>query len=93
MKERNSDCILWLDYCMTISKMNKPGEMKKLSCLLVVMAVLAACNSHESPKSGSPGPSTTNVQNVNGNQPDTSTGITLDNRQAGDSTNKDSLKR
>jgi len=91
--DKHKDCALWLDYCMTTSKRNKPGKMKKLCCSLLVIAVMCACNNNESPEPGSSGPSTTNVQNVNGNQPDTSTGITLDNKQSGDTTRKDSLPR
>ena len=67
--------------------------MKKLSCLLMVAVVFLACTNQENTSDGTSGPSTTNVQNVNGNQPDTTTGITLDNKQQGDTTGKDSLPR
>ena len=67
--------------------------MKKLSCLLMVAVVFLASTNQENTSDGTSGPSTTNVQNVNGNQPDTTTGITLDNKQQGDTTGKDSLPR
>lgn len=56
-------------------------------------AFLFACSDNKSnTNSGDSGPNTTNVQNVNGNQPDTSTGITLDNKQSTDTTKKDSVR-
>jgi hypothetical protein len=66
--------------------------MKKIlfGCLCAV--ALAACGNNKSnTNSGESGPGTTNVQNVNGNQPDTSTGIRLNGQQPVDSTRKDSV--
>jgi hypothetical protein len=49
--------------------------MKTLLFVLISTCLFASCNGEDETTSG---PATTNVQNVNGNQPDTSTGITLD---------------
>lgn len=60
--------------------------MKKLFFIAVSTAFLVACNSDKpATTSGDSGPSTTNVQNVNGNIPDSTSGIKLDTK--GDSTN------
>ncbi|HVF80507.1 MAG TPA: hypothetical protein VM884_01160 [Flavisolibacter sp.] len=56
--------------------------MKKLLGLTIISVLFAACNDKTAtPESA---PNSTNVQNVNGNQPDTTTGITLDSRQSSD---------
>ena len=69
--------------------------MKKLFLGLLFAAFISACGNNKADttntNSGESGPSTTNVQNVNGNRPDTLNGIVLDNRQSTDSTRKDSV--
>ncbi|MDB5205056.1 MAG: hypothetical protein JWR72_131 [Flavisolibacter sp.] len=57
--------------------------MKKLLSIIVISILFTACNNDKTatPESA---PTTTNVQNVNGNQPDTTQGITLDSRQTSD---------
>ena len=72
--------------------------MKKKFFGLLCVVFLFACNNdkantNSNTNSGESGPSTTNVQNVNGNRPDTLNGIVLDNRQSADSTRKDSVPR
>lgn len=67
--------------------------MKKLFSCLVMAGFILACNNDGTSKttsadSGSSSPNLTNVQNVNGNQPDTTNGIQLDNRSSGDTTMK-----
>ena len=52
---------------------------------------LACGNNKSDTNSGESGPGTTKVQNVNGNQPDTTNGITLNGKQPVDSTRKDSV--
>jgi hypothetical protein len=57
--------------------------MKKILLCLSLPLVLAACNEDASNKEAvESSPNTTNVQNVNGNMPDTTTGISLDNNQS-----------
>lgn len=69
--------------------------MKKLLFGILATAFLVACNGGKTnTNSGDSGPNTTNVQNVNGNQPDTTTGITLDTKQSSsDTTTKDTMHR
>lgn len=68
--------------------------MKKFVFGFLSLAFLLSCGSGKSnTNSGDSGPSTTNVQNVNGNQPDTSSGITLDSKQSTDTTKRDSVPR
>lgn len=68
--------------------------MKKTFFVMASAACFAACgNDKPNTNAGESGPNTTNVQNVNGNQPDTSTGITLDNKQSTDTTKKDTVPR
>ena len=68
--------------------------MKKTLLILLTTTVFFACaNDKTGTNTGESGPSTTNVQNVNGNQPDTSSGITLDSKQSADTTKKDSVPR
>ncbi len=56
--------------------------MKNIFFVALVSIAFAACNDKTTtPESA---PNTTNVQNVNGNQPDTTMGITLDSRQTTD---------
>jgi PBP1b-binding outer membrane lipoprotein LpoB len=57
--------------------------MKKLLSITIISIFFAACNDDKTATPPS-APNTTNVQNVNGNQPDTTTGITLDSRQTSD---------
>ncbi|HEY0068203.1 MAG TPA: hypothetical protein VGB46_12590 [Flavisolibacter sp.] len=57
--------------------------MKKILLCVFLSLALAACNNDTSNKEAvEPAPNTTNVQNVNGNMPDTTTGISLDNNQS-----------
>ncbi len=66
--------------------------MKKYFFGLFSLAFLVACGDHKAnTNTGDSGPNSTNVQNVNGNQPDTSSGITLSNKQSTDTTKKDSV--
>ncbi|MDQ6609153.1 MAG: hypothetical protein M3Y85_04975 [Bacteroidota bacterium] len=63
--------------------------MKIISFCLVIASFIFACNNDGTTKttsvdSGKSSPNFTNVQNVNGNRPDTTNGITLDNRASGD---------
>lgn len=51
--------------------------------VMLIMVTLFACNNE--PETTESSPNLTNVQNVNGNIPDTSSSITLDNKQAEDS--------
>lgn len=64
--------------------------MKKFFSFIAVAGFLVACNNDGTTKTTSTdsgtAPNLTNVQNVNGNQPDTTTGIKLDNNQSGDTT-------
>ncbi len=65
--------------------------MKKLFFCFSTAAMLAACNNNGTSKTNTDtgsAPNLTNVQNVNGNQPDTANGIKLDNSQSGDTTKK-----
>ena len=57
--------------------------MKKFLVVVLACSVFAACNDkpEATPESA---PNLTNVQNVNGNQPDTTSGIQLDSRQTSD---------
>jgi hypothetical protein len=57
--------------------------MKKYWLALFTVITLFACNNE--PETTESSPNLTNVQNVNGNMPDTSSSITLDNKQATDS--------
>ena len=69
--------------------------MKKIIFSLLAAGALFACNNDKTKStttSGDSGPGTTNVQNVNGNQPDTTNGIKLDNRQSADTTKTDSVR-
>ena len=54
----------------------------------MVLFLFAACN--DEPETTESSPNLTNVQNVNGNMPDTSSSIALDNKQATDSLSIDS---
>jgi hypothetical protein len=57
--------------------------MKKILLCLSLPLALAACNDDTSNKEAvEPAPNTTNVQNVNGNMPDTTSSISLDNNQS-----------
>ena len=67
--------------------------MKKISCLLLVASLFLACTNQENTGDSTTGPNTTNVQNVNGNQPDTMGGITLDKSGSSDTSGKDSIRR
>lgn len=66
--------------------------MQKFFSFFVLVSFLAACSndgtSQKAADSTSTSPNLTNVQNVNGNQPDTTTGIQLDTRSSGDSSKK-----
>ncbi|MFL5771662.1 MAG: hypothetical protein ACJ75F_00800 [Flavisolibacter sp.] len=65
--------------------------MKKIVICAFAIAVLASCNN--SSGNDEPTPTTTNVQNVNGNLPDTTSGSTLNGTLPVDSSKvKDSLK-
>lgn len=55
---------------------------------LAITVVLFACNENDGTKDVEAAPNLTNVENVNGNIPDTNNSIILDNRQT---TNPDSL--
>ena len=72
--------------------------MKKLfSLIMITNFILVACNnsSNTSPTSADSGtaPNSTNVENVNGNVPDTTSGMTLNQSLPVDSSNlKDSGK-
>jgi hypothetical protein len=57
--------------------------MKKTLIAILICFGFTACNGkpEATPEAA---PNITNVQNVNGNQPDTTTGITLDSRQTSD---------
>jgi hypothetical protein len=84
----------WLNYCRRSLIKNK--TMKRFFSGLLCAAFLFACNNDKAgtnTNSGESGPSTTNVQNVNGNRPDTLNGITLDTRSSTDSTKRDSVPR
>lgn len=72
--------------------------MKKTLCLLLAAGFMAACNNDGTTKTNAAdsnnSPNYTNVQNVNGNQPDTLQGNQLTTSQSGDTTKKnDSLPR
>ncbi len=65
--------------------------MQKLFSFFVLLSIAACDNNGSSQKaadSTNTAPNLTNVQNVNGNQPDTMSGIQLDNRSSGDTSNK-----
>lgn len=71
---------------------NRKMTMTKSFIGTIIGVVLFACNNNE-PKTTESSPNLTNVQNVNGNLPDTSSSISLDNKQAVDSLSvSDSLK-
>jgi uncharacterized lipoprotein YajG len=66
--------------------------MKKILYYLIIPFVMAACNNDKETVESAP--NTPNVQNVNGNMPDTGSSISLDNSQSQDSTRTgDSLQR
>ena len=66
----------------------------KILLLFFFSLVFVACSNDATTTTTDSGPNTTNVQNVNGNQPDTSSGITLDSRSHTDTIHKkDSLPR
>lgn len=68
--------------------------MKRFFFAAFALVFFFACGNNKSnTNSGDSGPGTTNVQNVNGNQPDTTSGITLNGKQPVDSTRKDSVQR
>lgn len=58
--------------------------MVKLLIGILISGILLSCNTNE-PKTTESSPHLTNVQNVNGNIPDTTSGISLENRQTVDS--------
>lgn len=63
--------------------------MKKILFCLSLTLAFAACNDTSDKEAVEAAPNTPNVQNVNGNMPDTTTGISLDNNGAtSDSTRK-----
>jgi hypothetical protein len=66
--------------------------MKKLWIGIVTVLAITSCN--DGTENTESSPNLTNVQNVNGNMPDTSSSISLDNKQTDDSlTIKDSANR
>ena len=66
----------------------------KIAFLFFVSLFFVGCGNDATTTTTDSGPGTTNVQNVNGNQPDTSSGITLDTRSHTDTIHKkDSLPR
>lgn len=68
--------------------------MKKLFFTGFSAVFFFACNNDKNKSTtttGDSGPGITNVQNVNGNQPDTTNGITLNGKQPVDSTRRDSV--
>jgi hypothetical protein len=71
--------------------------MKKTYCCILPVIFILACTSDGTTKSSTDtisGPNLTNVQNVNGNQPDTTAGITLDTGQPSDtSKSRDTVPR
>jgi hypothetical protein len=70
---------------------NRKMKMTKTLIGTLLCGVLFACDNE--PKTTESSPNLTNVQNVNGNLPDTSSGISLENKQAVDSLSvSDSLK-
>ncbi|HEU4472131.1 MAG TPA: hypothetical protein VFR58_13660 [Flavisolibacter sp.] len=62
--------------------------MKQPMPFFVLLLLLTACGNDKS--EGNSGPGMTNIQNVNGNMPDTSSSINLDNGPAQDSSSFDS---
>jgi acid phosphatase class B len=70
--------------------------MKKLFHFIIAIGFLIACNnsSNTSTSTDSATTNTTNVENVNGNVPDTTSGMTLNQSLPVDSSRlKDSLKK
>lgn len=70
--------------------------MKKLSSLLIVVSLIPACNntSDTSTSKDSTTNNQTNVENVNGNVPDSTSGINLNHSLPVDSSRmKDSVKK
>ena len=66
--------------------------MKKQWIGLILVIALGACNNE--PETTESSPNLTNVQNVNGNMPDTSSSISLDSKNTEDSlVVKDSLNK
>jgi hypothetical protein len=66
--------------------------MAKLLIGVLLTGILLSCNNND-PKTTESSPNLTNVQNVNGNIPDTTSSISLENRQTVDSLPvSDSLK-
>jgi uncharacterized lipoprotein YajG len=66
--------------------------MKNIFLVAAVCFSFTACKDKTTTPESSP--NFTNVQNVNGNQPDTTTGITLDSRKTRDTTKiKDTTPR
>ncbi len=65
--------------------------MKKHWIGAVCFIILLSCSNE--PKTTESSPNLTNVQNVNGNMPDTSSSISLDNKKTEDSIKVDSLAK
>ena len=72
-------------------------HMIKLFALVITISLLTACNNssdNTTSADSATAPATTNVGNVNGNVPDTTSGMTLNQSLPVDSSRlKDSLKR
>lgn len=65
--------------------------MKKPWMGIALIIVIVSCS--DEPKNTESSPNLTNVQNVNGNMPDTSSSIVLDNKRSVDSLSADSLNK
>jgi hypothetical protein len=75
----------------------KPIHMKKLFCIFAIAQFILACNNSSESSTTSAdsttAPNSTNVGNVNGNVPDTTSGMTLNQSLPVDSSNlKDSTR-
>lgn len=64
--------------------------MKKFLMVVGITVVMLACKDKTATPESSP--NLTNVQNVNGNQPDTTSGIELDSRKSADTSKKDTMR-
>ncbi|HYH14450.1 MAG TPA: hypothetical protein VD794_04480 [Flavisolibacter sp.] len=64
--------------------------MKKSLVGIAIIMVFLSCSNE--PTTTESSPNLTNVQNVNGNMPDTSSSIALDNKKTEDSIKVDSLR-
>jgi hypothetical protein len=65
--------------------------MKKPWMGIAIVMVLVSCSNE--PKNTESSPNLTNVQNVNGNMPDTSSSVVLENKRSVDSLTADSLNK